>query len=157
MAKLFLAINSYIIQRKRVMMKVVTPRNLIMRAMLVVLVWLGWDVCQSLAAIPEHEHPVPEKLGSVQFPTSCSSKAQKGFERAVALLHSFAYSAAEKEFREALRLNNSPDNHYSLAACLMSMHRDEEALSELEIAARLDPERKLYRARRDELLKLMKR
>jgi tetratricopeptide (TPR) repeat protein len=64
--------------------------------------------------------------------------------------------AAEKEFREALRLNNSPDNHYSLAACLMSMHRDEEALSELETAARLDPERKLYRARREELLKLMK-
>ncbi|HWW15201.1 MAG TPA: tetratricopeptide repeat protein [Candidatus Dormibacteraeota bacterium] len=64
--------------------------------------------------------------------------------------------AAEKEFREALRLNNSPDNHYSLAACLMSMHRDEEALSELDTAARLDPERKLYRARREELLKLMK-
>jgi superkiller protein 3 len=63
--------------------------------------------------------------------------------------------AAEKEFREALRLNASPDNHYSLAACLMTMDRYEEALSELETAARLDPERKLYRARRDELLKLM--
>jgi len=64
--------------------------------------------------------------------------------------------AAEKEFREALRLNDSPDNHYSLAACLMTMDRYEEALSELETAARLDPERKLYRARRDELMKLMK-
>jgi tetratricopeptide (TPR) repeat protein len=63
--------------------------------------------------------------------------------------------AAEKEFREALRLNASPDNHYSLAACLMTMDRYEEALSELEIAARLDPQRKLYRARREELLKLM--
>ncbi len=63
--------------------------------------------------------------------------------------------AAEKEFREALRLNASPDNHYSLAACLMTMDRYEEALSELETAARLDPERKLYRARRDELQKLM--
>jgi len=63
--------------------------------------------------------------------------------------------AAEKEFREALRLNASPDNHYALAACLMTMDRYEEALSELETAARLDPERKLYRARRDELLKLM--
>jgi tetratricopeptide (TPR) repeat protein len=63
--------------------------------------------------------------------------------------------AAEKEFREALRLNASPDNHYSLAACLMSMDRYEEALSELETAARLDPERKLYQARRDELQKLM--
>ena len=63
--------------------------------------------------------------------------------------------AAEKEFREALRLNASPDNHYALAACLMTMDRYEEALTELEIAARLDPERKLYRARHDELMKLM--
>ncbi len=64
--------------------------------------------------------------------------------------------AAEKEFREALRLNPSPDNHYSLAACLMSMDRYNEALAELDIAARLDPERQLYRARRDELVKLMR-
>ena len=32
--------------------------------------------------------------------------------------------AAEKEFREALRLNASADNHFSLAACLMSMDRN---------------------------------
>jgi len=64
--------------------------------------------------------------------------------------------AAEKEFREALRLNASADNHFSLAACLMSMDRNEEALSELESASHLDPERPLYRARREELLKLMK-
>ena len=85
------------------MMRVVTPRNLIMRAMLALLVcfvWLAWGDWQSLAAIPEHEHPVPEKLGSLQFSTSCSSKVQKSFERAVALLHSFAYSAAEKAFRD---------------------------------------------------------
>src|SRR5881628_2628630 len=85
------------------MIRVVTPRNLIMRAMLALLicfVWLAWGDWQSLAAIPEHEHPVPEKLGSLQFSTSCSSKVQKSFERAVALLHSFAYSAAEKAFRD---------------------------------------------------------
>lgn len=51
----------------------------------------------------EHEHPVPEKLGTVQFPTSCSSKEQKSFERAVALLHSFAYSAAEKAFADVAK------------------------------------------------------
>lgn len=62
---------------------------------------------------------------------------------------------AETEFREAVRLNPSPDNHYALAACLMSMDRYNDALAELEIAAKLDPERPLYRARRDELLKLM--
>lgn len=56
-------------------------------------------VFSSAALAQEHEHPAPEKLGKVQFPTSCSSKEQKNFERGVALLHSFAYSAAEKGFR----------------------------------------------------------
>jgi tetratricopeptide (TPR) repeat protein len=64
--------------------------------------------------------------------------------------------AAEKEFREALRLNASADNHYSLAACLMSLDRYDEALAELETASRLNPEQILYGARREELLKLMK-
>ena len=72
-----------------------------------------------------------------------------------ALFQQRQLQAAEKEFREALRLNASSDNHYALAACLMTMDRYEEALSELETAAHLDPERQLYRARRDELLKLM--
>jgi hypothetical protein len=48
----------------------------------------------------EHDHPVPEKLGSVSFPTSCSPAVQQKFERAVALLHSFAYSASEEAFRD---------------------------------------------------------
>ena len=73
-----------------------------------------------------------------------------------ALFQKQQLQAAEKEFREAVRLSASPDNHYSLAACLMTMDRYEEALAELESAAQLDPERKLYRARREELLKLMK-
>jgi tetratricopeptide (TPR) repeat protein len=65
-------------------------------------------------------------------------------------------AAAEKEFREALRLNQSAENHYSLAACLMTLDRYEEALTELDAAARLAPERTLYRARREELMKLIK-
>jgi Flp pilus assembly protein TadD len=64
--------------------------------------------------------------------------------------------AAEKEFREALRVNASADNHFSLAACLMSLDRYQEALSEIDVATKLDPERTLYRARREELLKLIK-
>jgi tetratricopeptide (TPR) repeat protein len=63
--------------------------------------------------------------------------------------------AAEKEFREALRVNASADNHYSLAACLMSLDRYQEALSEIDLATKLDPSRGLYQARRQELLKLM--
>jgi tetratricopeptide (TPR) repeat protein len=52
-------------------------------------------------------------------------------------------------------VNASADNHFSLAACLMSMDRYQEALAEIETATRLDPDRQLYRARREELLKLM--
>jgi hypothetical protein len=50
----------------------------------------------------EHDHPVPEKLGTVSFPTSCAPAVQQKFERAVALLHSFAYSASEKAFRDVV-------------------------------------------------------
>jgi tetratricopeptide (TPR) repeat protein len=42
-------------------------------------------------------------LGKVSFPTSCSPKVQAQFERAVAMLHSFWYSAGEQAFREVLK------------------------------------------------------
>jgi len=41
-----------------------------------------------------------EQLGKVSFPTSCDPKVQALFERGVAMLHSFWYSATEKAFRE---------------------------------------------------------
>src|ERR1043166_1240149 len=53
-----------------------------------------------------HQHPLPEKLGTVVFPTSCAPAVQKQFERAVALLHSFAYSAAQDAFREVARADD---------------------------------------------------
>src|SRR5438477_5427923 len=64
------------------------------------LLFFGSADLRSVTAAQEHEHPVPEKLGVVSFPTSCSATVQKQFDRAVALLHSFAYSAAEKSFRD---------------------------------------------------------
>jgi tetratricopeptide (TPR) repeat protein len=48
-----------------------------------------------------------EKLGNVSFPTSCDPKVQAQFERAVAMLHSFYYSAAEKAFEEVAAEDNS--------------------------------------------------
>jgi hypothetical protein len=50
-----------------------------------------------------HQHTVPEKLGTVVFPTSCTPEVQKRFVRSVALLHSFAYSAAGEAFQEVAR------------------------------------------------------
>src|SRR6266496_5044581 len=48
----------------------------------------------------QHQHPRPEKLGTVVFPTSCAPAVQARFARAVALLHSFWYDEAEKAFGE---------------------------------------------------------
>jgi len=47
-----------------------------------------------------HDHGVPEKLGAVSFPVSCAPAVQQQFNRGVALLHSFAYSAALEAFRQ---------------------------------------------------------
>jgi hypothetical protein len=50
----------------------------------------------------EHQHRNVEKLGVVHFATSCNGAAQKEFNRAVALLHSFQFSGAIKGFNAAL-------------------------------------------------------
>jgi len=47
---------------------------------------------------PTHDHAAPEKLGTVHFENSCAAAVQTRFERAIALLHSFAYTPAAKEF-----------------------------------------------------------
>jgi len=62
---------------------------------------LALSCAYSLHAADEerHSHPAPDKLGSVSFPTSCAPAVQVVFERGLALLHSFAYSASEQAFR----------------------------------------------------------
>jgi tetratricopeptide (TPR) repeat protein len=45
-----------------------------------------------------HEAIPAEKLGSVHFEISCGAEAQRGFDHAVALLHSFQYEDAERSF-----------------------------------------------------------
>ncbi len=46
----------------------------------------------------DHEDLTSKQLGTVHFPVSCAASVQKPFERGVALLHSFWYEEAEKEF-----------------------------------------------------------
>jgi len=75
---------------------------------------------------------------------------------ATALFNTQDFQAAITEFRQTVRLEPTARNHYYLAACLMSMNRYDDALAELETAARLEPGQSLYRARKQELLKLMK-
>jgi tetratricopeptide (TPR) repeat protein len=47
-----------------------------------------------------HEDLTDEQLGTVHFPISCAASVQKPFERGIALLHSFWYEEAEKEFTQ---------------------------------------------------------
>jgi tetratricopeptide (TPR) repeat protein len=62
-----------------------------------------------------------EKLGKVSFPTSCDPKVQAQFERGVAMLHSFWYSAAEKTFRDVLAQDPScAIANWGIAAILMA-------------------------------------
>ena len=59
----------------------------------------------------EHQHSAAphegEQLGTVSFPTSCSPDVQEGFERGVALLHSFWYEESEKQFLDVAQRDPS--------------------------------------------------
>src|SRR5690349_4615126 len=59
-------------------------------------------VAQQERGEPEehHHHHDAEQLGTVSFPTSCAPAVQKSFERGVALLHSFEYDYAQKQFED---------------------------------------------------------
>ena len=46
----------------------------------------------------DHAHTVPEGFGTIHFPTSCKPELSSDFERAVAMLHSFAYPEAATAF-----------------------------------------------------------
>lgn len=53
----------------------------------------------------EHAPPLavpPEQLGKVNFPVSCRGAAQKEFNRAMALFHSFWFDPAKKSFAKVL-------------------------------------------------------
>ena len=51
----------------------------------------------------EHQHGKTEKLGAVHLTTSCNAEAQKEFDRAVALLHSFQFNHAIEGFNTVLK------------------------------------------------------
>jgi len=55
------------------------------------------------AVAQEHQHEKGDKLGAVHFATSCNAEAQKEFDRAVALLHSFQFNHAIQGFNTALK------------------------------------------------------
>ena len=62
--------------------------------------------CACLALVPsaisQHQHPAGElgRFGKVNFAISCDAAVQPGFNRAVAILHSFGYEKAAGAFAE---------------------------------------------------------
>jgi len=50
-----------------------------------------------------HEEMTAEQLGTVHFPVSCAPSVQMRFERGVALLHSFWYEEATKQFEQVAK------------------------------------------------------
>src|SRR5947209_28332 len=66
--------------------------------------------------------PPGGKLGKVSFPSSCSPAVQPEFERAVAMLHSFWYSAGEALFQEIAKKDPAcaPIANWGYASLLMS-------------------------------------
>jgi tetratricopeptide (TPR) repeat protein len=54
----------------------------------------------AVAQMAQHQHPAPEHLGTVHFETSCVPAVQPAFDRATALLHSFAYDDADRGFAD---------------------------------------------------------
>ena len=61
-------------------------------------------VCGAMTAIAHDESvtATQAELGRVQFKTSCSAEAQAQFERALAMLHSFWFTEAGKQFEAVL-------------------------------------------------------
>jgi hypothetical protein len=63
-----------------------------------------------------HDHPAPERLGAVSFVTTCNSAVQPAFNRALALLHSFAYRVSEEAFHDvAVRDPSCAMAHWGMA------------------------------------------
>jgi hypothetical protein len=56
-----------------------------------------------MAQHEEHAGATPEQLGTVHFVTSCDTSVEKDFDRGVALLHSFWFSAAIDGFETVLQ------------------------------------------------------
>jgi tetratricopeptide (TPR) repeat protein len=71
-----------------------------MRSLVITAIALASVIANASPTEPSHSHPAPEKLGTVHFGSSCAPAVQGQFDRAVALLHSFAYDSAAKAFRD---------------------------------------------------------
>ena len=67
-----------------------------------------------------HDHGMPQELGEVNFPISCSSDAQDQFNQGMAMLHSFWFAPAIHSFQEVAALDPTCGMaHWGIAMSLM--------------------------------------
>jgi len=98
---------------------------------------LAWCAAVYASEDGQHSHPAPEKLGKVDFGTTCSAAVTSQFERGVALLHSFAYADAERAFRDvAARDANCPIARWGVAMSLYHQLWEPPSGADLEEGAR---------------------
>jgi tetratricopeptide (TPR) repeat protein len=62
--------------------------------------FIGTAIADDEQGHNHHENLTSAQLGTVNFPVSCLPEVRKPFERGVALLHSFWYEEANKEFQQ---------------------------------------------------------
>ena len=75
------------------------------RMKLIAAVLLVCAAARGMAQEHRHGNGNGERLGEVHFAASCSERAQRDFDRAVALLHSFQFSRAIEGFDAVLRVD----------------------------------------------------
>ena len=78
-----------------------------MRKTAILLAAFLFSGAQTLFAQEHHHELSAEEVGSVHFPTSCSKTVEPGFNRAVALLHSFQYEQARQAFEQVAQQDPS--------------------------------------------------
>src|SRR6266567_1397566 len=84
-----------------------------MKRLVTLLTFVSLLTFTAVADDKEHHHEdlTETQLGTVHFPVSCAQSMQKPFARGVALLHSFWYEEAEKEFLDIAK----DDPHCAMA------------------------------------------
>src|SRR2546422_8121936 len=96
------------------------PREYISLALMLGLLGTG-HVCAQQPQSAGYAPPAgAEKLGRVNFPTSCNPAVQQQFERGVAMLHSYWFTEGGKAFRAIQEQDpNCPMAHWGLAVNLL--------------------------------------
>ncbi|MCL4860198.1 MAG: hypothetical protein KJZ93_12355 [Caldilineaceae bacterium] len=91
--------------------------------LLVTVMVLGACIAPVQAPLSDHmDHGMPEQLGTVDFPVSCTAEAQAEFNHGAALLHSFVFGPAIQSFTKVTELDPTCGmGHWGVAMSLLGI------------------------------------